>query len=260
MKQTPRPVLGIVAYLVYIGLVFGVGLLMGIDYDQIAASSENLLKWVIIPVAVGCVGIVVITSWLGWWQPALNDRAPSKHRWPIIAPLLMIAIIVLQLINTDFGELIGTWILFAAIGTLLVGFGEELTTRGVLLVGFRGKFGEVWVWFLTSLLFGLMHSLNFFGGQELVPTLGQMGFAFLSGTVLYITRRLAGMLVWAMVLHALWDFSTLAGVQAGDIPAIVNVLAIGMYLIALISVAWVIRDSDERLDGGAAPPHSSVRR
>ena len=67
----------------------------------------------------------------------------------------------------------------------MVGFSEEITYRGLAVVGFRGGYSEVHVWLFTSILFGLLHGVNFFLGQDAVPTLRQVIFAFVLGSVFY---------------------------------------------------------------------------
>ena len=76
-----------------------------------------------------------------------------------------------------------------AIGTLLVGFSEEMLTRGTGLVGPRGGFSEVVAWALSCLLFGLIHALNAFFGQSIGSTIQQIVVAFAAGTVFVVLRR-----------------------------------------------------------------------
>jgi hypothetical protein len=54
--------------------------------------------------------------------------------------------------------------------TVLVGFSEEMLTRGTGLVGLRGGVGEAAAWFLSCLLLGLLHALNIFSGQAIGAT------------------------------------------------------------------------------------------
>ena len=132
-----------------------------------------------------------------------------------------------------------------AVGTLLVGFSEELLTRGTGLVGLRGGFKEPVAWALSCLLFGLIHALNAFFGQSIGSTIQQIVFAFLAGSVFYITRRVSGTLILCMVLHAWVDFTTLGfGEAAADAESpftLLGVLQYGAFFLALIGVVIVLR-------------------
>lgn len=59
------------------------------------------------------------------------------------------------------------WLLVT--GCPLVGFCEEVATRGALIVGLRGRLTEPWVWFVSTLLFGLMHLPNWVFGAGPAP-------------------------------------------------------------------------------------------
>lgn len=149
---------------------------------------------------------------------------------------------------------------------LLVGFTEELTTRGLPVVGLRSRLQEAWVWFLSSALFAAMHLVNIFAGQGVSTTLTQVGMAFLGGTVFYILRRSTGTLLWAMMLHGLWDFSTVAVGHgtAGPLASLGGTLNLLAGFAGLVVVAFVIRGADERIHpairaswGIARPPASN---
>lgn len=94
-----------------------------------------------------------------------------------------------------------------------------------------------------------MHLTNVLIGQDLAPTLQQVGAAFLGGTIFYILRRTTGTLIWAIVLHGRWDFSTFAvGHGApGAFAAFGGILELVAGLIGLAVVVFVIRGADERL-------------
>ncbi|MEZ0234555.1 MAG: lysostaphin resistance A-like protein [Actinomycetota bacterium] len=88
------------------------------------------------------------------------------------------------------------------VGTIAVGIAEETLTRGLVLTALRGGMGEVGAWFWSSLLFGLLHGANIVLGQDVGPTLQQIVFAFVFGSVLYAARRSTGTLLVPIVLHA----------------------------------------------------------
>ncbi|WP_437385948.1 CPBP family intramembrane glutamic endopeptidase [Plantibacter flavus] len=245
LNVRPRVWIGLAIYVGYLVVVFSIQLLSGVRYDELGKSGSNLFFGAGLSLIIATVLLALTTSLLGWWRPALFERHRSV-RWPIIAPILMAVALVFNLISTDWAAYDGAFFA-ASLVILLVGFTEEITTRGLLLTGLRSRLSEVWVWLLTSVLFGAMHLLNA-TGQALGATIQQVVFAFIAGTVFYIVRRVTGTLIWAMVLHGLWDFSTFAvthgtpGPLAG-IGAAINLIA-GVF--ALIAVAFVIRGADER--------------
>jgi membrane protease YdiL (CAAX protease family) len=113
-----------------------------------------------------------------------------------------------------------------------------------MIVGFRGTLSEGWVWFLSSLLFGLLHGLNVFFGQSIGATLYQIMFAFLLGTAFYVTRRLTGLLVVNMVIHALWDFGALSTEHSGSDPSpIGGFLSWITAILAFIVLAKILRSA-----------------
>jgi membrane protease YdiL (CAAX protease family) len=145
----------------------------------------------------------------------------------------------------------GSYLLALALGTLLVGFGEEMLTRGTGLVGLRGGFGEGMSWFFSCLLFGLVHALNLFFGQSIGATMRQIAIAFAAGSVLYITRRVSGTLILCMLLHAWIDFTTFAfsdaAADAQSPFAVLSLMQWGAFVLAITGVVIVLRrGSQER--------------
>lgn len=247
-RVQPRVWIGILIYLAYVAVVFVVQLLSGIPYTDLGESGSNLFLGAGLSLIIGAILLAITTTLLGWWRPALFDRHRSAHKWPIIAPAVMVVALLFNLLSTDWGSYDGTFFA-ASIVLLLVGFTEELTTRGLLLVGLRSRLSEVWVWFLTSALFGLMHLVNVLSGQPLAGTLQQVLFAFGAGTIFYILRRVTGSLIWAMVLHGFWDFSTFSVGHGtpGPLAAFAGTFEILAIVLAFVSVAFVIRGANERI-------------
>jgi membrane protease YdiL (CAAX protease family) len=207
MRVAPRPLIAVTITVAYAVLITIYGLAADVDYETLADSTSNVVTGILIPIAVLAALLAAVATWLGWWRPALFER-PSGPRWLLLVPVLMVVSIAVTLATADWGGHGAGFLVVLLIGTLLVGFNEELLTRGLGVVAFRGRMGEVGVWFWTSALFGLIHGANLFTGQDLGPTLQQIVFAFVFGSVFYVIRRVTGTLVVCMVLHGLWDFST----------------------------------------------------
>ncbi|SFR71282.1 hypothetical protein SAMN05428970_1154 [Agromyces sp. CF514] len=259
MRVAPRWWIGILVWIAYVIVVFTVGLLSGVPYDQYGDSGDTLFRAPVLFLAAGAVLLVIATSVLGWWKPALREERRSRHAWPIIAPALMALSIVISLaVGVDWSGIDGGYLAGLLLLGALVGFNEELVTRGILLTSLRGTVREVWVWFTTSALFGLMHATNLFFGQELVPTLQQIGFAFLGGTAFYIVRRVSGSLIWAMALHGAWDITTFAVGHAPSGAAFGLILGTIGEVLALVFVFWTFRSKGE--DAATAPSEVDAAR
>ena len=247
-RVRPRVWIGLAIWLGYLILVLAVQTLGGVPYDEWGDSAGNLFFGAGVSLIIATVLLAVTTSLLRWWQPVLYDRSRSRHRWPIFIPILMAIAAIMNFAGTDWSAYSGAF-LAASLTLALVGFTEEIVNRGLLLVGFRSRLSEGWVWFLTSAMFGLSHLVNIALGADDAGTVQQVFFAFLAGTVFYILRRVTGSLWWAMLLHGLWDFSVFAAAVGtpSDIAAIANVIEPVAGLLGLACVVFVIRGASERI-------------
>lgn len=212
-RVVPRVRWGVLAYVAYLVVFLGAWISTGIQYDHIADDAGTLTRWYVAPLAAGTITIAVIITIFRWWRPVLFD-AKRLLRWPAVLPAVLLAVVAVVAVATsarsDVTPLM--WLLLIA-GSVLVGFNEEIVTRGVLVVALRSRFGELGVWLLSSALFAALHLPNgFFGvGPGAVV---QALFAFGFGSAAYLLRRYTGSLLWAMLLHGLWDFATFSSTSA----------------------------------------------
>ncbi|MFF2371233.1 CPBP family intramembrane glutamic endopeptidase [Agromyces sp. NPDC058110] len=258
LRVRPRIWIGLAIWVGYLALVFTIQVSTGIPYDEWGDSAGNLFFGGGLSLIIATVLLAITTSLLGWWRPALFERERSRHRWPIFVPILAATAVVMNLAGTDWASYSGAF-LAASVALLLVGFTEELVNRGLLVVALRSSLHEGWVWFISSALFGLGHLINIALGAPDGGTVIQVLSAFLGGTIFYILRRTTGSLIWAMVLHGLWDFSVFAtGVGTpADLVYLANVVYLTAGFLALAVVAFVIRGAHERADAAASPADPS---
>ncbi|MCU0259077.1 MAG: CPBP family intramembrane metalloprotease [Solirubrobacteraceae bacterium] len=208
---------GVAVFALYAVVSFSAMLVSGVDYDRLSESTSNVLGFVVIPIGLGIAATLALTWRWGWWRALFREAEPlTQPRWARVLPALWILTILITLVAAPWDEWSTGLVLLILLGTLMVGFGEEIVFRGYLLVGARSRYSEVGAWFFTSALFGLFHGLNIVTGQAVGTTLQQVGTAFLMGSGLYLIRRISGLLVVGMVIHGLWDFSTFIGAGRGD--------------------------------------------
>ncbi|SDE30023.1 CPBP family intramembrane glutamic endopeptidase [Auraticoccus monumenti] len=252
LRVRPRVRLGVLAFLGYLAVFYAIWIVNGIDYARVGESEDTLLRWYVSPLAGGLVVILVVVSVLGWWRPSLRDRSRlPRSAW--VLPVLMAVVAILNMVFGDHSRVTPTMWLFLVVGSLLVGFNEEVVARGQLLVALRSRFGETGVWFLSTLLFSLLHLPNVFFGIGSLAIL-QVVIQFGLGSVYYLARRCSGSLVPAMVLHGLWDFSTFSS----DVPyAGLTAPFLG---VAAVVVVVVLLRRDERRAAEQAPVVDGVQR
>jgi membrane protease YdiL (CAAX protease family) len=242
MRITPRPAIAIALFVAYGALVSAVWAINGVDYDTVSDSSDSVLKGIVLPIGLGAGFLAIAATWFGWWRPAMVEEHRTGPRWALIVPVLLLGAALMGTLGIDFGAADGQTLLLIALGTALVGFSEELLTRGLMIVGFRGSLPEVWVWFLSSLFFGLLHGINVFFGQSVGATAQQMVFAFALGTAFYVTRRVTGLLIVTMVIHAIWDFGLLSTEHSGgDAPVVGGLLIWPTVIVAFVVLVKILR-------------------
>ena len=268
MRIQPRPSLAWAIGIGYPLLFLVLEKIIGIDYDKIGTTTDTIVKGIVVPVAIGTLVLVVVTTLLGWWRPVLRELPtdPARPpRWLLAVPILVFIATLLGIDYGNLGDMGAAMILWLAIGTALVGFSEEITYRGLALVGFRGGYSEVKVWLFTSLLFGLLHGVNLILGQGAVLTVRQIFFAFVLGSIFYAVRRISGTIVVVMVIHALWDFGSFSHVagKAGAVAAKIDIATAGagllQSLLVLIAVILVIVGAKKILRPKATAQAATVK-
>jgi uncharacterized protein len=209
MRVKPTALTAILAILGYLVVVFTVWGVTGLRYDDVGDTVENVRKGVTLAIGLGALYLIIVTTALGWWKPAIKEPRRVGGGWMWLIPVLLLVGAGMNLAATKWGEIdeVGTYVFWLAVGTAFVGFSEELLTRGLAIVGGRGSMHEKWVWVFSGVIFGLLHLPNAFFGQSVGSTAFQMVFAFAVGMTYYVTRRISGTLIVTMVLHAVWDFS-----------------------------------------------------
>lgn len=245
MRTAPRASIAILVAAVYLALVCAVWFLTGTDYTTIGTTVGTTVAGIVVPVGLGAVFLAAVTTYLGWWRPVLYEEPRVGPRWLLVVPVLFVVIAVGTLTRADLSRFSATHLLMLVVGVALVGFSEELLCRGIAVVGLRGSGSEVVAWLGSCLVFALLHGVNALFGAPVAATGVQVLFAFLAGSVLYVTRRVTGVLVACMVIHAFWDFTSFAAQAApAQGPSPLGVLALLQYptvVLALVGVFLLVR-------------------
>jgi len=100
MRVKPTALSAILAILGYLAIVFGVWVATGLKYDEVGDTVENVQKGVVLAVGLGAVHLVVVTTVLGWWKPAIHEARKVGGGWMWLIPALLLVGAVLNLAAT----------------------------------------------------------------------------------------------------------------------------------------------------------------
>jgi membrane protease YdiL (CAAX protease family) len=151
---------------------------------------------------------------------------------------------------------------------LLVGFGEELYFRGILRASIRTHHGETLALLVTSLAFGLAHSIVvILAGVDAGAVAFEVAATAAAGAVYYGVYRATGRLWVPIVLHALDDFSlSISGADLTAHPITdsgVNPITITtqvlLWALALALLISCIRQDRATRRGGLTPRSAAGR-
>lgn len=197
-------------------IVIAVYLMAG-TIASVAQLSNQALIWI----ANSALSVLVIgaLSALGWWR-AVGFRRPAQPRDLLFFLPLLLPVLLNLGVGLDVPSLgLLTQLLALA---LLIGFAEEAIFRGLMLNALKAR-GLWQAAIITSLLFGLSHSLNLLSGKSGVDILIQISYALAVGFV-FAALALKNSILWPLVIaHTLIDFSSFIG--KADIPAFWNTIA-----------------------------------
>ena len=245
-----RAVLVAVAYLVL--YILGgqlVGVLFGdqVNTEDLLATPQSVFFGLVLPLAFGAVVLIAFVASVGWF-PALFARQPVRGRWWMwVAPVAVLAAIVLRLLGIDYASYASGVVAVTFLAGLLVGFVEEILTRGIVVKMLRDAGKSEWVvMVVSSLIFAVLHATNILSGQPVVTVLLTVVFAFGFGICMYLTLRVTGHLIWPMLLHGLYDptlFLATGGideVHSGPQSQLLTLAGPANVLFILIAVAGLI--------------------
>jgi len=224
----------------YLIIFFCTWIVNRVDYNRIGESAETIKLWYALPTLFGCAFLVVAISVLGWWRLVLFDQSKSGPKWVWILPIAIAGIILNNFLGVQFSKLSFELLLWSTLGGIGVGFGEEMITRGSMIVGLRSRFPESKVWLISTLLFSALHVPNILFGLPLLNMPVQVLATFMFGSGLYVIRRISGTLILSMILHGLWDSSLcLSDATGGASSAFLG----AVYPIAIIfSIAFLLKN------------------
>lgn len=199
-------------------------------YVSFTQPSSLFLQFVmLIPLAIGLILYIAIKKkWDHYFFKNIN-----KNSILIASPLLLILCIILfstKGLNVDsFSDLLFMFLM----QMFIVAFIEETVFRGIMLrmLLAKGTFSAIWI---TSILFGITHSLQLLGGQSIEDTIIQILYALLVGLVLSLLIVDGQSIIMTILFHGLNNFFNLMGnVESSMVSAMIIIFVLFIYTIFL---------------------------
>ena len=219
---SPHPVTTVILTTVSLILLLGLG---GTVIYLTGLPLDSPVALVFAPIAVGLsIWASVTRRWgiLGFGRPRVRG---NRAAWRLVLlPLLAVFLLVLTSTGGAAEQSAGAWL--GLIGFVaLVGFVEETLFRSVFL-RLLAPTGPRTAVLVSTAAFALAHAVNLLGGQDLLSTLGQIGFAAAYGLFAACAFLRTGS-IWALVaFHALFDLAQLSSVRqtASLMDAVITVI------------------------------------
>jgi hypothetical protein len=214
------------------------------------ASVAQLSNQAITGIANTTLSVLVIgaLSALGWWR-AVGFKRPAHPRHLLFFLPLLLPV----LINLGVGLNVQDLVLFTQLLALafLIGFAEEAIFRGLMLNALKAR-GLWQAASITSLLFGLSHSLNLLSGKSGADILIQVAYALAVGFAFAAVVLKKGV-IWPLVIaHALIDFTSFIGKDT--IPAVWNTIAgVALTFVFMSYGLYLMRQRDEPMIRAGEP-------
>ncbi|MFJ5765025.1 CPBP family intramembrane glutamic endopeptidase [Lysinibacillus sp. NPDC093210] len=199
-------------------------------YVSIQQPSSPFLQFsFLIPLAVGLLlYITVKKKWNHYFFVAIN-----KENIIVFSPLLIVLCIILIGTKGLNFESISNLFLMFIMQMFIVAFIEETIFRGILLRMLQPKGAFVAVW-ISSILFGVTHSLQLIGGQSVEDTVIQIIYALLVGLVLSLLIIDGQSIILTILFHGFNNFFNFMGnAESSMLTAYIIIIVLFVYMLFL---------------------------
>ena len=256
MSQTARmqhrtlPYAGLAGIvIVYLVIVQGLGALLSQGTESSYATFpdvETVLRVMTIPVGLSALFGIAVISVLRVWPDVIHEDNPVQS-WVWIVPISMLVSAVIVTDYANLGTLDSGLLATMVLSSLLVGIGEELMFRGVVIQTLRGNgMTEHRVALWSSVIFGGAHITNLF--SEGVQAIGQVVVVCLAGFLFYLTYRVTGTIIGPILMHAIWDFSLFSANIGDPDPDAVPRYLVWVPMLAVIILGIIVYVRRDRID------------
>jgi len=195
---------------------------------------ENVLHMIPVLMLLCAYSIFLIKRYKIKLAEEKTKYTPIFWLFSIIIGYLFLINILIYTDGKDLGLLSNLSKLLLA--TALVGVAEELFYRGYALNRLQSITGPRKALFYSSILFGLMHSVNFLAGPSIAQTTLQVIITAMAGYVFGSIYLSSGRnLILVIILHAIYDFLIFSSTYLSEIN---NSVRKTVLVVPLLIIVW----------------------
>lgn len=204
-------------------------------------SASYVVVLIVVPVLIGGLILVGFGTSVGWLRSTFSRQPIGGSGWMWIAIAVVLAFNVLRFASIDYSAAGFDWVAAWLLAGLVIGFAEEVLTRGyvVRIMRSSGR-SEIAVGLVSAALFALLHATNLFVGQPLVATLLQIVYTFFFGFCMYLAMRVTRTLVAPILLHASTDPSIFMLATYPAPGAAASFAQLGNIVVILVGVVLLV--------------------
>lgn len=204
-----KPKIAVLAAFIYTA-VMGAGMLYMKEFRGISYGAPEMMTvfWIVL-LGLNLLNVFWVTRYFSWQAIGFRRLDCKQLLWFLPAIMVLIAMWVVFLSGLARASLSAAqWQLFALVGftTLLVGFGEEIMYRGIVLHAFLTTGRVRWAMLVSAIAFSLLHAVNFLGGYPLqavpIQLLNTFQFGFFFAPLMLKLNNILPLILF----HWLWDF------------------------------------------------------
>lgn len=204
-----KPKIAVLAAFIYTA-VMGAGMFYMKTFRGITYGEPEMMTvfWIVL-IGLNLLNVFWVTRYFSWQAIGFRSLDRKQLLWFLPAIAVLIAMWVVFLSGLARVSLSAAqWQSFALVGftTLLVGFGEEIMYRGIVLHAFLTTRRVRWAMLVSSIAFSLLHAVNVFGGVPLlavpIQLLNTFQFGFFFAPLMLKLNNILPLIIY----HWLWDF------------------------------------------------------
>lgn len=252
-NSVAKPKIAVLAAFLYTA-VMGAAMFYMKTFRNITYGEPEMMTvfWIVL-LGLNLLNVFWVTRFWGWQAIGFRPLKGRQLVWMLPSVAVLIAMWVVcgsGLSRTSLSA--AQWQLFAIAGftTLLVGLGEEIMYRGIVLHAFTTTRRVFWAMLVSAIAFSLLHAVNVFGGVPLLRVPMQLIMTFLFGLFFAPLMLKLNNIVPLIIFHWFWDFvlfaAPLAGEQVNSSVSMIALLNIPIQIIVGLVLWLQIKQVPER--------------